>query len=143
MVRTAADVLIDTLTDYGVEVIFGLPGGGINGIMESLRTRRDRVRFVQGRHEESAAFMACGYAAGGASPPGRPRGSIERGTGCVQSESIVLRASQCKRTLTATSDVAAHGKPRSIKLVLSVLSPLRLPVPPLRRGADSTFDSGG
>jgi len=59
---TAADVLVETLMDWGVEVIFGLPGDGINGIMEALRTRRDKIRFVQVRHEESAAFMACGYA---------------------------------------------------------------------------------
>jgi pyruvate dehydrogenase (quinone)/pyruvate oxidase len=59
---TAADVLIEGLIDWGVEVIFGLPGDGINGIMESLRTHQDKVRFIQVRHEESAAFMACGYA---------------------------------------------------------------------------------
>ena len=62
MAMTAADVLIDCLQDWGMEVVFGLPGDGINGIMEALRTRQDRVRFVQVRHEESAAFMACGYA---------------------------------------------------------------------------------
>src|ERR1700722_7766545 len=59
---TAADVLVESLMDWGVEVIFGLPGDGINGIMEALRTRQDKIRFVQVRHEESAAFMACGYA---------------------------------------------------------------------------------
>src|SRR5216117_2647543 len=59
---TAAEVLIDRLIDWGVEVIFGLPGDGINGIMEALRTRQEKVRFVQVRHEESAALMACGYA---------------------------------------------------------------------------------
>lgn len=59
---TAADVLVETLLDWGVEVVFGLPGDGINGIMESLRTRQDKIRFVQVRHEEAAAFMACGYA---------------------------------------------------------------------------------
>src|SRR5215208_3812620 len=62
MAQTAADVLIDTIADWGVEVVFGMPGDGINGIMEALRTRQDRVRLVQVRHEESAAFMACGYA---------------------------------------------------------------------------------
>ncbi len=62
MAHTAADILIDTLRDWGVEVVFGLPGDGINGIMEALRTRQDAVRFVQVRHEESAALMACGYA---------------------------------------------------------------------------------
>src|ERR1700722_3531292 len=59
---TAADVLIESLIDWGVEFIFGLPGDGINGIMESLRTRQEKIRFIQVRHEESAAFMACGYA---------------------------------------------------------------------------------
>jgi len=59
---TAADVLVESLIDWDVEVIFGLPGDGINGIMESLRTHREKIRFVQVRHEESAAFMACAYA---------------------------------------------------------------------------------
>src|SRR6478752_5520127 len=62
MARTAADVLADRLIDWGVSVVFGLPGDGINGVMEALRTRRERLRFVQVRHEEAAAFMACGYA---------------------------------------------------------------------------------
>jgi len=62
MSMTAADVLIETLLDWGVEVIFGFPGDGINGIMEALRIRADKIRFVQVRHEEAAAFMACGYA---------------------------------------------------------------------------------
>jgi pyruvate dehydrogenase (quinone) len=62
MSDTAADVLVDTLLDWGVDVVFGLPGDGINGIMESLRVRQDRIRFVQVRHEETAALMACGYA---------------------------------------------------------------------------------
>ncbi|HEX5220727.1 MAG TPA: thiamine pyrophosphate-dependent enzyme [Verrucomicrobiae bacterium] len=62
MTHTAADVLVDTLIEWGVAVIFGLPGDGINGIMESLRTRQERIRFIQVRHEEAAAFMACAYA---------------------------------------------------------------------------------
>ena len=59
---TAADVLIETLCEWGVSVVFGLPGDGINGIMEALRKQQRHVRFVQVRHEEAAAFMACGYA---------------------------------------------------------------------------------
>ena len=59
---TAADVLIETLIDWGVDTVFGLPGDGINGLIESLRTRQDQIRFIQVRHEESAAFMACAYA---------------------------------------------------------------------------------
>src|SRR5690349_22493769 len=61
MARTAAEILIDTIHAWGVEVVFGLPGDGINGIMEALRTRQDKIKFVQVRHEEAAAFMACGY----------------------------------------------------------------------------------
>ncbi|HEX3154193.1 MAG TPA: thiamine pyrophosphate-dependent enzyme [Candidatus Angelobacter sp.] len=61
MAKTAADVLIEGLIDWGVDVIFGLPGDGINGIMESLRTHQEQIRFVQVRHEEAAAFMACAY----------------------------------------------------------------------------------
>ena len=62
MKHTAADILIDTIAEWGVEVIFGMPGDGINGIMEALRKRQDRIRFIQVRHEEAAAFMACAYA---------------------------------------------------------------------------------
>jgi pyruvate dehydrogenase (quinone) len=62
MAKTAADILIETLLNWGVNVIFGLPGDGINGIMESLRVRQDEIRFIQVRHEEAAAFMACAYA---------------------------------------------------------------------------------
>ena len=62
MDHTAADILIETLVDWGVDTIFGLPGDGINGLMESLRTRQDKIRFIQTRHEEAAAFMACAYA---------------------------------------------------------------------------------
>lgn len=58
----AADILVETLIEWDVKVIFGLPGDGINGIMEALRKRQDKIRFVQVRHEESAAFMACAYA---------------------------------------------------------------------------------
>src|SRR3989442_5333440 len=62
MSRTSADVLVDRLIDWGVHVVLGLHGDGINGIMEALRTRRDKITFIQVRHEEAAAFMACGYA---------------------------------------------------------------------------------
>jgi pyruvate dehydrogenase (quinone) len=60
--KTVADLLIERLIDWGVDTIFGLPGDGVNGIFEALRTHQDRIRFVQVRHEEAAAFAACGYA---------------------------------------------------------------------------------
>jgi pyruvate dehydrogenase (quinone) len=57
-----ADIVAEALLDWKVEVIFGLPGDGINGFIEALRRRQDRIKFVLVRHEESAAFMACAYA---------------------------------------------------------------------------------
>ncbi|NUP65621.1 MAG: pyruvate oxidase [Nonomuraea sp.] len=62
MARIAAESLIERLAEWGVDTVFGLPGDGINGIMEGLRRHRDRVRFVLVHHEEAAAFMATGYA---------------------------------------------------------------------------------
>jgi pyruvate dehydrogenase (quinone) len=58
----ASDVLVDRLLAWGVDTIFGLPGDGINGVMEALRKAKDKIRFIHVRHEESAALMACAYA---------------------------------------------------------------------------------
>lgn len=62
MAKTAGDVIVETLLDWGVDTIFGLPGDGINGLIESFREAKDKIRFIQVRHEEAAAFMACAYA---------------------------------------------------------------------------------
>jgi pyruvate dehydrogenase (quinone) len=62
MADTVGDLLVERLIDWGVDTIFSLPGDGINGIYEALRTRHDRIKLVQVRHEEAAAFAACGYA---------------------------------------------------------------------------------
>jgi pyruvate dehydrogenase (quinone)/pyruvate oxidase len=62
MAKTGGDILVENLIDWGVDTIFGIPGDGINGIIEALRKRQDLIRFIQVRHEEAAAFMACGYA---------------------------------------------------------------------------------
>src|SRR3989440_195910 len=62
MAAIASEVLISRLADWGVDTVFGLPGDGINGIMEGLRRNAERVRFVLVHHEEAAAFMAGAYA---------------------------------------------------------------------------------
>src|ERR687886_1214098 len=62
MAKTVADLLIERLIDWGVDTLFGFPGDGVNGIFEALRNRKDKIRFIQVRHEEAAAFAACGYA---------------------------------------------------------------------------------
>jgi pyruvate dehydrogenase (quinone) len=58
----ASDVMVERLIAWGVDTIFGLPGDGVNGVMEALRKKQDKIRFIHVRHEESAAFMACAYA---------------------------------------------------------------------------------
>jgi pyruvate dehydrogenase (quinone) len=60
--RNGAQLLIDALAAWGVDTIFGMPGDGINGIMEAIHEREDAMRFIQVRHEESAALMACAHA---------------------------------------------------------------------------------
>lgn len=62
MPTTAADLLVDRLIGWGVDTIFGLPGDGVNGVMEALRKRQGEIRFVGVRHESSAAFAATAYA---------------------------------------------------------------------------------
>jgi pyruvate dehydrogenase (quinone) len=60
--KIASELLVERLVAWGVETVFGLPGDGINGIMEGFRRHRDRIRFVLVHHEEAAAFMATGHA---------------------------------------------------------------------------------
>ena len=62
MAKTTADLLVERLIEWGVDTIFGFPGDGVNGIFEALRTNQEKLRFIQVRHEEAAAFAACGYA---------------------------------------------------------------------------------
>ncbi len=62
MAKNVSDILVERLIDWGVDTIFGFPGDGVNGIFEALRTHREKIRFIQVRHEEAAAFAAVGYA---------------------------------------------------------------------------------
>lgn len=59
---STADIIIDKLLEWDVTHVFGMVGDGINPIIDALRRRKDRIRFVGVRHEEAAAFMACGWA---------------------------------------------------------------------------------
>src|SRR5437764_11397967 len=59
--KTASDQLVERLIEWGIDTVFGLPGDGINGVMEALRTHRDQIRFIHVRHEETAALAACAY----------------------------------------------------------------------------------
>ena len=62
MARIASEALVERLIDWGVDTVFGLPGDGINGIMEGLRRHQDKLKFVLVHHEEAAAFMAVAHA---------------------------------------------------------------------------------
>ncbi|HEY7010206.1 MAG TPA: thiamine pyrophosphate-dependent enzyme [Jatrophihabitantaceae bacterium] len=59
---TASDVMVERLMEWGVDTIFGLPGDGINGFMEALRVRHEKLNYIHVRHEEVAAMAAVGYA---------------------------------------------------------------------------------
>jgi pyruvate dehydrogenase (quinone) len=62
MKETVGESVARRLSDWGVDTVFGLPGDGINGLMEGFRRLQEKVRFFLVHHEEAAAFMACGYA---------------------------------------------------------------------------------
>ena len=61
MAATVGDFLLKRLSEWGVKQVYGYPGDGINGIMGAFG-RTEAVRFIQSRHEELAAFMACAHA---------------------------------------------------------------------------------
>src|SRR3954447_10753128 len=62
MSKTVADFVVDRLDAWGVKLVYGYPGDGINGLTSALRRARGRVAFIQARHEEGAALMACAHA---------------------------------------------------------------------------------
>src|SRR5688572_27231107 len=62
MSQTVSDFLVERLRAWGVRRIFGYPGDGINGVVGAIARAGDEMEFVQVRHEEMAAFMACGHA---------------------------------------------------------------------------------
>jgi pyruvate dehydrogenase (quinone) len=57
-----SDIVVGALIDWGATHVFGIVGDGINSIIEALRKRQDRIRYIGVRHEEAAAFMASGWA---------------------------------------------------------------------------------
>src|SRR5437016_6008511 len=62
MAKLTADFLLERLVENGVRRIYGYPGDGINAIVGALDRKQDELEFVQVRHEEMAAFMACAHA---------------------------------------------------------------------------------
>jgi pyruvate dehydrogenase (quinone) len=62
MSDTVSDFLVHRLHEWGVRRIYGFPGDGINGVMGALDRAQEQIDFVQVRHEEMAAFMACAHA---------------------------------------------------------------------------------
>jgi len=62
MTKTVSDVVVELLLAWGVDTVFGLPGDGIDGLVEAFRKAKDRLRYIHTRHEEAAALAACAYA---------------------------------------------------------------------------------
>jgi pyruvate dehydrogenase (quinone) len=62
MSKQVSDIVVERLVEWGVDTIFGFPGDGVDGFFEALRTHQDKLKFIQVRHEEAAAFAAVGYA---------------------------------------------------------------------------------
>jgi pyruvate dehydrogenase (quinone) len=62
MATSVADYTIQRISEWGIKRIFGFPGDGINGFMGALNRADGAVNFIQVRHEEMAAFMACAHA---------------------------------------------------------------------------------
>ncbi|WP_431081573.1 thiamine pyrophosphate-requiring protein [Pseudomonas thivervalensis] len=62
MSMTVGDFLVERLYEWGVRRIYGYPGDGINGVFGALNRAQGKIRFIQARHEEMAAFMACAHA---------------------------------------------------------------------------------
>jgi pyruvate dehydrogenase (quinone) len=60
--KTVGDFLIERLNTWGVRRIYGYPGDGINGVFGALNRAEGKIKFVQVRHEEMAAFMASAHA---------------------------------------------------------------------------------
>jgi pyruvate dehydrogenase (quinone) len=57
-----SDFLVQRLYSWGIRKIYGYPGDGINGVMGALNRNREKIEFIQTRHEELAAFIACAHA---------------------------------------------------------------------------------
>src|SRR5262250_1940721 len=62
MKKNVSDHVIERLAEWDVHRVYGFPGDGIDGLMGALGRARTGIRFVQTRHEEMAAFMACAHA---------------------------------------------------------------------------------
>jgi len=62
MAELVADFVLKRLREWGIHRIYGYPGDGINGFLGALDRAEGDPEFVQARHEEMAAFMACGHA---------------------------------------------------------------------------------
>jgi len=62
MATTVSDALVRRLIQWGVRRVYGYPGDGINGVVGALARNQKEIEFLEPRHEEMGAFMACGHA---------------------------------------------------------------------------------
>jgi pyruvate dehydrogenase (quinone) len=62
MKKSVGDALVERIAAWGVRRVYGYPGDGINGVVGAIARTKDGIAFIEPRHEEAAAFMACGHA---------------------------------------------------------------------------------
>jgi len=62
MSQQVSDFLLNRVSEWGIDRIFGFPGDGINGLMGAMDRVQDKIKLIRVRHEENAAFMACAHA---------------------------------------------------------------------------------
>ena len=74
--KTTGDLLVERLEAWGVDTIFGLPGDGINGVMEALRKKKDKIRFVLVPHSPPAATPSSAASSASVWRPPVPAPSI-------------------------------------------------------------------
>jgi thiamine pyrophosphate-dependent acetolactate synthase large subunit-like protein len=59
--HTVSEILIDQIAEWGVQYVFGIPGTSTLGVVDAIRKTNGKVKYIQVRHEQTAAFMASAY----------------------------------------------------------------------------------
>ena len=104
---TGADAIVKTLRAYGVDTVFGLPGGQLDHLFDSMYKEGDALRVINSRHEQGAAYMAYGYA----KSTGRiGTYTVVPGPGLLNSTAALCTAqANCAPVLCISGQVESHG----------------------------------
>ncbi|HTE84372.1 MAG TPA: thiamine pyrophosphate-binding protein, partial [Dehalococcoidia bacterium] len=131
---TGGQALIQSLRVEGVEVIFGLPGVQLDWAFDALYEERDRIRFIQTRHEQAAAYMADGYARATGRPgtclvvpgPGVLNTTAALSTAYACSSPVLCLTGQIQSDLIGKNRGVLHEIPEQLRVMASVTKWARL-----------------